>query len=135
MAFKTLLNLKTKINKDLDLEEEEFVQPAELNEYINDAIQGNIPVERMTFDANKVFKKEGNTVKDITGSFGEVMYKLADVNCCLWHEQEKVYEFEKVPVEEKDKVVKKLALLNLERNKCIDRINSLFAGLILKKIN
>jgi len=38
MAFKTLLNLKTKINKDLDLEEEEFVQPAELNEYINDAI-------------------------------------------------------------------------------------------------
>lgn len=38
MAFKTLLNLKTKINRDLDLEEEEFVQPEEMVEYINDAI-------------------------------------------------------------------------------------------------
>jgi len=38
MAFKTLLDLTTKIEKDLDLEEEEFVQPQELIEYINDAI-------------------------------------------------------------------------------------------------
>lgn len=106
---------------------------AEIDEYINDAAQGNIPVERMTFDANKVFKKEGNVVEEVTGNFGEVMYQLADVNCRLWHEQEKVYEFEKVPAEEKDKVVKKLALLNLERNKCIDRINNLFANIILKK--
>ena len=89
-------------------------------------------MERMTFDANKVFKQEGNVVDDVKGNFGEVMYQLADVNCRLWHEQEKVYEFEKVPVEEKDKVVKKLALLNLERNKCIDRINNLFADMIRK---
>ena len=38
MAFKTLLDLKTKIEKDLDLEAEEFIQPEELIEYINDAI-------------------------------------------------------------------------------------------------
>jgi hypothetical protein len=106
---------------------------SEIDDYINDAVQGNIPVEKMTFDANKVFKKEGNTVEEVAGNFGEVMYQLADVNCRLWHEQEKVYEFEKVPVEEKDIVVKKLALLNLERNKCIDRINTLFANSILKK--
>jgi len=106
---------------------------AEIDEYVHDAINGNIPAERMTFDANKVFKQEGNQVEEVTGHFGEVMYQLADVNCRLWHEQEKVYEFEKVPAEEKDKVVKKLALLNLERNKCIDRINTLFAGSFLKK--
>jgi ribosomal protein L44E len=105
----------------------------EIDEYVSDAVQGNIPVDRMTFDTNKVFKEEGNAVAEVAGNFGEVMYQLADVNCRLWHEQEKVYEFEKVPVEEKDKVVKKLALLNLERNKCIDRINSLFAHAILKK--
>ena len=51
----------------------------------------------------------------------------------LWHEQEKVYDFEKVPAEQKDIVVRKLAVLNLERNKCIDRINSLFAGMVSKK--
>lgn len=105
---------------------------AEIDEYVTNAIAGNIPADRMTFDANKVFKQEGNKVEEVTGNFGEVMYQLADVNCQLWHEQEKVYEFETVPVDEKDSVVKKLALLNLERNKCIDRINNLFAGLIIK---
>jgi CRISPR/Cas system CSM-associated protein Csm2 small subunit len=105
----------------------------EIDEYVNNAVQGNIPVERMTFDAKKVFKKEGNVVEEVTGNFGEVMYQLADVNCRLWHEQEKVYEFETVLAEEKDNVVKKLALLNLERNKCIDRINNLFTAAILKK--
>lgn len=102
----------------------------EIDEYIADAIAGKIAAERLTFDANKVFKKEGNTVADVSGHFGEVMYQLADVNCRLWHEQEKVYEFEKVPVDEKDKVVKQLAVLNLERNKCIDRINTLFLEMI-----
>jgi hypothetical protein len=106
---------------------------AEIDQYVSNAVQGKIPLDRMTFDANKVFKTEGNVVEEVTGNFGEVMYQLADVNCRLWHEQEKVYEFEKVPVEEKDKVVKQLALLNLERNKCIDRINNLFADSILKK--
>ncbi len=105
----------------------------EIDAYISDAVQGLIPVERMTFDANKVFKQEGNTVQEVTGNFGEVMYQLADINCRLWHEQEKVYDFENVPGEEKDITVKQLALLNLERNKCIDRINNLFAGLIRKK--
>jgi hypothetical protein len=79
-----------------------------------------------------VFKAEGNRVADVAGNFGEIIYQLAEVNCRLWHEQEKVYEFEKVPVEEKDKVVKQLAVLNLERNKCIDAINNQFASLITK---
>jgi hypothetical protein len=99
----------------------------EIDEYIADAIQGKIPVERMTFAANKVFKKEGNDVAVVTGNLGEVFYRLADVNCRLWHEQEKVYEFEKVPATEKDVVVKQLALLNLERNQCIDNINTQFS--------
>ena len=38
MAFKTLLDLTTKISRDLDLEAEEFIQPLELIEYFNDAI-------------------------------------------------------------------------------------------------
>ncbi len=104
----------------------------EIDEYFADAIAGNIPPERLTFASNKVFKQEGNEVKEIQGKIGEVFYQLADINCRLWHEQEKVYEFEAVPVEEKDTVVKQLALLNLERNKCIDAINLQFSTLVIK---
>lgn len=107
----------------------------EIDEYISDAIAGKIPVERMSFVANKVFKKEGNIVEEVTGNFGEVFYQLADVNCKLWHEQEKVYEFEKVAINEKDAVVKQLALLNLQRNKCIDSLNEQFVQLIKSKNN
>jgi len=105
----------------------------EIDEYISDAVNGNLDTSRMTFAANKVFKKEGNEVAEVKGNFGEVFYQLADVNCRLWHEQEKVYEFETVPVDEKDKVVKLLALLNLERNKCIDAINELLVNKIINK--
>jgi len=117
----------------VSLERQSLQLQKEIDEYLGDAISGKIPVEQMTFESNKVFKKEGNEVADIQGNFGNVLYQLADVNCRLWHEQEKAYEFEKVPVNEKDKVVKNLALLNLERNKCIDRINQLFTELISKK--
>lgn len=104
----------------------------EIDEYVADAINGNIPLQRMTFDANKVYKKEGNAVADVDGDFGTLFAQLADVNCQLWHEQEKVYDFEAVAVEQKDQVVKQLALLNLQRNKCIDAINNLFMNLIKK---
>jgi len=106
---------------------------AEIDSYLLDAINGNIPENKLTFEANKVFKKEGNDVKEVTGNIAEVFYKLADVNCRLWHEQEKVYEFEKVPASEKDIVVKQLSLLNLERNKCIDSINRQLVELIKHK--
>lgn len=102
----------------------------EIDEYISDAASGKILPERMTFASNKVFKKEGNTVEDVTGNFGNIFYRLAAVNCQLWHEQEKVYDFEKVANNEKDTVVKQLSLLNLERNKCIDAINTQFMNLI-----
>jgi hypothetical protein len=107
----------------------------EIDAYVRAAVNGDIDPARMTFAANKVFKKEGNTVAEVTGNFGEVFYQLADVNCRLWHEQEKVYAFEHVPAAEKDTVVKQLALLNLERNKCIDSINDQFALLITNKNN
>ena len=105
---------------------------AEINEFINAAVSGEIPKERLTFASNKVYKKEGNYVPDVLGSIGEIFSQLAHVNCNLWHEQEKVYEFEKVAVTEKDQVVKQLAILNLQRNKCIDGIDKNFQALVEK---
>ena len=105
----------------------------EINSFVADAISGKIPAEKLSFASNKVFKQEGNEIREIVGTIGQVFYQLAEINCDLWHEQEKVYEFQHVPAEEKDIVVKKLAILNLERNKCIDTINSVFASMIVNK--
>src|SRR5687767_9577347 len=93
----------------------------EIDELVRAAISGEIPAERLTFAANKVYKKDGNEIRDFVGSVGQLFSQLAEVNCRLWHVQEKVYEFEKIPVAEKDEVIKQLAIVNLERNQCIDK--------------
>ena len=102
----------------------------EIDEFVSAAIAGDIPPARLTFAANKVYKKEGNDIADIRGSVGEIFAQLAETDCKLWHVQEKVYEFESIPVEEKDGVIKQLAVLNLERNECIDRLDRQFLTVI-----
>jgi ribosomal protein L44E len=115
------------------LKQQEQQLQGEINGFLANAIAGNIPADQLIFSANKVFKKEGNETREIAGSIGEVFAELAKVNCDLWHEQEKVYEFEKVAPEQKDAVVKKLAVLNLERNKCIDAIDRQFQSFVTGK--
>ena len=103
---------------------------AEIDDYLARAAAGTIPVAQLSFAANKVFKQEGNTVPEVSGGIGELFARLAQVNCALWHEQEKVYDFENVPAEQKNAVVKQLALLNLERNQCIDGIDRNLIALV-----
>lgn len=112
------------------LAEQEKQLQGEIDEFVADALNGLIPVNKLTFKANKVFKQQGNEINEIKGSIGEVFAKLAEVNCSLWHEQEKVYDFEAVLPEQKNAVIKQLARLNLERNKCIDEIDTVFAQMI-----
>ena len=135
----TIVKLKQFHTEDADklnsLDKQATDLQNEIDTYISDAISGKISPDKLTFEANKVFKKEGNEIASVQGNIAEVFYKLADINCRLWHEQEKVYDFEKVPVDEKDKVVKQLALLNLERNNCIDAINKKFSGMLTYKTN
>ena len=104
----------------------------EINEFIGAAISGDIPLERLTFAANKVYKKEGNVVPEVRGTLGQTFAQLAETVCKLWHVQEKVYEFEAIPVAQKDGVIKELAIVNLERNQCIDRVDEQFRGLVEK---
>ena len=102
----------------------------EIDGFVSGALSGDIPLRKLTFAANKVYKQQGNEVSDVIGSIGELFGELAAVNCELWHEQEKVYDFEAVPVPEKDTVVKALAHLNLKRNKCIDAIDRTLAAAV-----
>lgn len=102
----------------------------EINELISSAVSGEIPVERLTFAANKVYKKDGNVVPDVHGTLGEMFSQLAETVCRLWHVQENVYDFEKIPAAEKDAVVKQLAIVNLERNQCIDKVDEEFRRVV-----
>ncbi len=102
----------------------------EIDEYMCAAIAGDIPLERLTFAQNKVYKKEGNVVPEFNGTLGESFAQLATTVCKLWHVQEKVYEFEAIPMDQKDGVIKELAIVNLERNQCIDKLDQQFRNLV-----
>ena len=110
--------------ESLKLQEKQL--QAEMDELVRAAISGEIPAERLTFAANKVYKKDGNEMREFAGTVGQLFSQLAEVNCRLWHVQEKVYDFEKIPVSEKDQVIKQLAVVNLERNQCIDKLDEEF---------
>jgi len=130
----TTVKLKLWHTEDPDrlrsLEKQEQQLHAEIEEFIGGAIAGAIPPERLTFAANKVYKKDGNDTSDFRGTLGQMFSRLADTNCKLWHVQEKVYEFEAIPVDQKDAVIKELAIVNLERNQNIDRLDEEFRKVV-----
>jgi hypothetical protein len=117
--------------QSLDVQEKQLC--AEIDQFMAMAISGSINPDRLTFATNKIFKPHGNAVASVTGTFGSVFSQLAAVNCELWHEQEKVYDFEAVPAEDKNFVVKQLAVLNLRRNECIDRIDRILKEAVESK--
>jgi hypothetical protein len=126
----TIVKLKEWHTEDVSrlasLAEQAVQLQREIDDFIVAAVAGDVPPERLTFAANKVFKPQGQMFDAVVeGGLGEVFGRLASVNCDLWHEQEKVYEFERVAPQHKDAVVKQLAILNLERTRCIDRIDTL----------
>jgi hypothetical protein len=102
----------------------------EIDEFMSAALAGHIQLEQLTFAQNKVYKKEGNVVPEFDGTLGESFAQLAHTVCKLWHVQEKVYEFESIPMEQKDGVIKELAIVNLERNQCIDKLDQQFRDLV-----
>ena len=130
----TIVKLKQYHTDDVDkiasLSEQEEQLKEELNCFISEAVQGEIPLSRLTFSAHKVYKQQGNETRTITGDVGQLFAELARINCELWHEQENVYDFANVAQDNKNAVVQRLAVLNLERNQCIDGINSAFRDMV-----
>ena len=111
------------------LQQQETLLKVEIDQFFNDALSGFIPIEKLNFSGNRINKEQGNETRTINGNIGSVFAELAKINCDLWHEQEKVYDFETVYASQKNEVVKKLAILNLESNKCMDAINEKFIEL------
>jgi hypothetical protein len=115
------------------LNEQEIQLINEINEFLRQAVGGEISIQKLIFNSNKVYKQDGNEIFLSVGDIGNIISNLSLVNINLWHEQEKVYDFEKVPNDDKNNVVKQLAVLNLQRNKCIEQIDSLLVNLIKNK--
>lgn len=120
------------LTKQASLSLQEKQLQSEIDEFVYHAFAGDIPFERLKFASNKVYKKEGNEIDklDVQSTIGILVAQLAEINHKLWREQDKVYKFEQVPFEEKDIVVKKLALFNLERNQCIDGIDNKLQSIV-----
>jgi hypothetical protein len=114
---------KTRI-KSLKIQEKALQE--EIDEFVSNAFKGAIPENRLRFEANKVYKKKGNTFAKVKGDIGAVFSQLAKVNCELWHEVEKSYDIDRVPDADKAALIKKLAVLNLERNRCMEAIDENF---------
>ena len=100
----------------------------EIDDFIKLAGSGWLPLERLSFCSNKVTPFDEHNPE--TTTIGNTFAKLSTVNCNLWHEQEKVYDFENVI--NKNEVVKQLAVLNLKRTGCIDAIDKQFTEMIKK---
>ncbi|MGY8656418.1 MAG: hypothetical protein ACKVJX_22605 [Verrucomicrobiia bacterium] len=130
----TIVKLKQFHTEDEDrlasLGGQETSLTAEIDQFLNAAIRGVVPAEKLIFAANKVVSASTKPIREIRGTIAGLISELARVNCELWHEQEKVYEFESVPANEKNTVVQRLAILNLERNACIDSIDQTLQRLV-----
>jgi hypothetical protein len=111
------------------LTEQELRLVFELNQYLLDVVSGSIKRGELTFTSNKIHT--GTQSLPIGESdLACLISKMAEINCDLWHVQEKVYNFQDTPVPMKDIVVKQLAVLNLQRTECIDSINKLFSEMV-----
>lgn len=106
------------------LTQQELQLKEEIDSFVSEAMAGNIPLSRVRFPANKVYRQVGNETGIQVGGVGALICQLSEVNCRLWHVQEKVYEIESVSANDKDTVIKELAVLNLQRNMCVDAIDN-----------
>lgn len=116
--------------KQVSLSRQARLLKEEIDDLMTDACCGAVDPARLKFDANKVYDKTNFELTELSGTIGDLVGELARINCELWHAQEHIFEFDAVPVDEKDSVVKKVAGLNLERTQCIDAIDSRFVVLL-----
>jgi hypothetical protein len=114
---------------NLELQENQLVK--EIDEFVSMAISGELIPDRLIFSANKVYPKRNES--SITGDIGELISKLANANIKVWHAQEKAYNFESLPIVDKDLVVQNLMNFNLERSQCVDQIDLFFHNAIISR--
>ena len=102
----------------------------EIDQFVVKATVGKILPEDLVFDSNKVYDTK-ISLPQFSGSIGSLVSDLCSINCVLWHEIDKSYSTENCTREELATLVNNLAVLNLQRNKCIDAIDKQFKGQVM----
>ena len=131
----TVIKLKEFHNKDwmrkknLEVQEQELLY--EITDYLHNAVTGKINWEKLTIQSNKIH--EGTAMPEIESqSIGINVSMLAKANCEIWHLQEKLYNFNMIPAEEKDAVVAAITTENLKRVRCIEGIDKLLQEMVIE---
>lgn len=97
-------------------------------------LPGYISVE---FPQNKVYSQKtiefGNPPED--APITKLIEILASINHSMWRNQEYVYDFKSVPIQQKDEIINRCATLNIERNHFMDAINKKFLNFKREDIN
>lgn len=102
----------------------------EIDKYIVGATVGKIGTDDLTFDSNKVYDTK-IPLPNFRGGIGELSASLCAINCEIWHRVDQSYHVENLSQQKLADLVKQLAVLNLQRNKCIDAINTQFKGQVM----
>jgi pyruvate-formate lyase len=105
----------------------------EIDEFLLLAISGKLEANRILVRANKVYDESKFSVSVHSSGIGEAIESLLVVNLALWKEQEKVYNFEQVPADMKDIVIRDLAQLNLDRNALIEKIDETLLKILSRR--
>lgn len=95
----------------------------EINSFVASAINGDVPKSMLKFSSYKIGgESECIPAEDI----GSVFAQLANVNCDIWHDVDKSMHIDDYPEEDVIKLVKRLAKLNLDRNRFKEEIDNIF---------
>lgn len=113
-----------KIDEIAALNKQQAILLSEIDQFITAATSGQIPPDRIVAPQCKVYKQEGNEVNvQDSQSLAALINGLIEADCKMWLNQDRLYRFSDIPPEEKDQIVNKCCVLNLERNKFMDQID------------
>ena len=118
-----------KTNKDelLDLENQIKKLTRDIQVFVEMIAKGELPEDEITMLQHKVYNKKGNEVDiDTSGDIGKLIDQLIETNRKMWQTQDELYSFQAKDPEEKDEIIHRTVIHNLERNKLIDAIDTKF---------
>lgn len=99
---------------------------AEIDGYLRAVFEGDVKVT--SFPQNKVYSRVTSVVEppDESMEFGRLIAGLVESNIRMWNNQEKIYEFDKIPEDQRADFINRSAALNIHRNEYMDAIDRWF---------
>lgn len=118
---------KTDKDELIDLEKQIDRLTRDIQLFVEMVAKGELPEDEVTMLQHKVYNKKGNEVDiDISGDIGKLIDQLIETNWKMWQTQDELYSFKAKTPDEKDEIIHRTVIHNLERNKLIDAIDTKF---------